>query len=518
MSQHIRPDGEHPDPVWDEAYELFDKSIEGTLTEADAAQLNELVAGDQAFRQGYLRYISTHAALHRTAIPVSTAFNRDLLESVEASGTQDTPSIQDALFTQDTVPRTADPVSPGTGQHAAWQTWLLAVMAAGIAILVIDWFAQSTPNQPLAKQADIVATLVTSKGCSWGESSLPTSQGSKLTRGRINLLTGLATIQFASGVSMSLEAPADVELIDSMNCVLHDGRMYATVPNAAQGFRVDTNTAVLVDHGTSFGVAVDKAVGMTDVQVFEGVVDVQQRTTQKKQRMLTGERTIVENGRFDIIDFDSDDVFNSINDEAEKDDFQDAITITTRNGQGREKNVLPFEPRAGAFKNRLIVKTSNMHPKYNSKSYIGLDLAAIQGKSIRRVSFQLSIIPSTRGYASLVPDATFAVYGVTDQNLDDWQPESMNWENAPANGALSSIDPARSVLLGRFEIPQGQDSGYATIESPQLVQFLTDDTNGIATLIVVRETSETNVRGLAHMFASSATRNGVAPTLRVITE
>lgn len=87
---------------------------------------------------------------------------------------------------------------------------------------------------------------------------------------------------------MSIEAPADLELVSAKRCVLHGGRLVAKVPPSAIGFIVDTPTAKLEDLGTEFGVNV-KGGGRADVTVFNGVVDARHVGSGEKRRMLTGE-------------------------------------------------------------------------------------------------------------------------------------------------------------------------------------------------------------------------------------
>ncbi|MGL1617872.1 hypothetical protein ACSTHL_23690, partial [Vibrio parahaemolyticus] len=64
--------------------------------------------------------------------------------------------------------------------------------------------------------------------------------------------------------------------------------------------------------------------------------------------------------------------------------------------------------------------------------------------------------PTGMGYASQVPDATFAVYGLKEESLDDWNEKTLRWSNAPANrDGGANLDLDKVVLLGKFEIAQG---------------------------------------------------------------
>jgi len=128
----------------------------------------------------------------------------------------------------------------------------------------------------------------------------------------------------------------------------------------------------------------------------------------------------------------------------------------------------------------------------------------------------LTFAPTGMGFASEVPDATFAVFGLTDESLDHWDEETIRWNNAPANrpGGLD-LDETRVVRLGTFEIVQGELSGTRSIEGSALAEFLNRDTNGMATFIVVRETQGSGRSDLVHGFANKNHPDLAPPTLRL---
>jgi hypothetical protein len=115
-----------------------------------------------------------------------------------------------------------------------------------------------------------------------------------------------------------------------------------------------------------------------------------------------------------------------------------------------------------------------------------------------------------------VPDATFRVYGVLDESLDGWEEKSLRWGDAPANApGGASVDPAKTVLLGSFEIAQGQLSGTRSIRGKALVDFLNRDQNRTATLILVRATPGSGQSDLVHGFASRRHPELSPPTLKL---
>src|SRR5208337_1522380 len=158
----------------------------------------------------------------------------------------------------------------------------------------------------------------------------------------LRLAEGVARIVFDNGAEVMLEAPADLELVSAQRCVLHGGRLVGRVPQQAIGFTVDTPTAVLKDLGTEFGVNV-KDAQTADVQVFNGMVDVQHRTSGKTERLLTGK-----NRRFgadDVSDFDPL-AEKPATDPAPRPGNAGArlVQISTAMGRGKDAYIQPLYP------------------------------------------------------------------------------------------------------------------------------------------------------------------------------
>ena len=76
---------------------------------------------------------------------------------------------------------------------------------------------------------EIIATLKENENAAW-ESSLPTTAGSKLRPGIMNLKAGVATIRFSSGAEITLEAPAEIEIQNPMRAKINRGNIVVHVP------------------------------------------------------------------------------------------------------------------------------------------------------------------------------------------------------------------------------------------------------------------------------------------------
>lgn len=95
--------------------------------------------------------------------------------------------------------------------------------------------------------------------------------GRPIPAGRFALASGAAQLTLTNGVTLLLDGPAEVELIDEMRAVLHAGSVVVRVPKGMSGFRLGTASAEVLDLGTEFAVRAGSGL-VTDVQVYEGAV------------------------------------------------------------------------------------------------------------------------------------------------------------------------------------------------------------------------------------------------------
>jgi hypothetical protein len=469
----------------DELYRLCEAAIEGRLTAEELGRLEALVLGDAALRRAYVEYMHQHASLRW---------------SVAEPGLLPLPRA-------DRKPVRAP---------AAWRGVVVRLAAAAALVAAIGLGLRWASGRDRA--ASSFARLAEGKACKWDGGTLPTEVGARLGAGRLRLAEGLARIRFDHGTEITLEAPADLELRSASRCVLHAGRLVANVPPPAVGFVVETPTAVLNDLGTEFGVNVHSA-GTSDVQVFRGLVDVQHRTSGRTEHLATGR-----NRRFAaeaVADFDPLAELPEAEPEArpagpDTERLRDE-QISTALGKGKDAFIQPKYPSEHHSDILLLVKYSaSSNPNYERKAYLGMDLTPLAGMEVVEARLSLTFAPTGMGYASEVPDATFAVYGLTDESLDDWDESTIRWSNAPANlPGGASLEPSMVTFLGTFEIVQGELSGTRSIEGDRLTEFLNRDTNGIATFIVVRQTQGSGRSDLVHGFANKKHPALPPPTLRL---
>jgi hypothetical protein len=64
-------------------------------------------------------------------------------------------------------------------------------------------------------------------------------------------------------------------------------------------------------------------------------------------------------------------------------------------------------------------------------------------------------------------------------------------------------------------VDQGVSRGSRTIRGQGILDFVKQDTNGMVTFIICRETDETTRDGLVHAFATKENGSNMPPLLRV---
>jgi hypothetical protein len=262
--------------------ELALRALDGHTGPVETASLQAQLAEDAGKRRLFVAL-----ALHAQALS-------EILGAHRQSGLWETGEIE-AID-----PQLADLESMGLTPlpRRVWLPWaittaacILAILATGLAI----WRRSSdrssgTPpaaisqpvRQPTERVAavrasgadfDEIAMLIELTGARWDASGgAPPAAGEMLGARRLVLTSGRATLAFASGVTLTLEGPADVDLVSIDRVFCRQGRLRARVPEGAKGFVVASPGSAVVDLGTEFGLNVG-ADGRSRVFVFEGAAE-----------------------------------------------------------------------------------------------------------------------------------------------------------------------------------------------------------------------------------------------------
>lgn len=279
---------------FDELRGLLEALCEETITPDQVARLETLVLADPEAEIYYLQYMQLQVDLLRefgTIAPRPGADCRDRTHASEGSEGElaDQPSVA--------------PDSRPAGR--SWTPWfrlsgIIAAAACMTALLVGGYLLGRRPEAAqrrarfaagtiadsrdpapgnrfpgAATASGLLALVIKLDGAQWEPSPMDgpaPAEGSVLAARCLRLSEGRATLSFFSGVTLTIEGPADLDLISVDRVFCRQGRLRARVPKGAEGFVVATPGSAIVDLGTEFGLNVE-VDGKARIMVFEGAAE-----------------------------------------------------------------------------------------------------------------------------------------------------------------------------------------------------------------------------------------------------
>jgi hypothetical protein len=246
----------------DRLLELAGSYCDGTASEQEVAWLEQLLAADADARLDFVKYGFVHgqapfaAAARAQRVSFATAF----------------PEISLAEARQ-----------PSRRPRARWAAAALVAVAAIAAVgtggVIGGFGGLFSPDRPAAAAIRLVApvaapalAMVTqSRFLLVRDEANPIWVGRGLNAGRLSILSGAVEMTLRNGVTIILQGPGELDLIDEMKAFLHTGNAVVRVPKGMSGFRLDTATTDVLDLGTEFAVKAESGF-ITEVQVYDGAV------------------------------------------------------------------------------------------------------------------------------------------------------------------------------------------------------------------------------------------------------
>ncbi|HAH47967.1 MAG TPA: hypothetical protein DCM07_24555, partial [Planctomycetaceae bacterium] len=274
MNQNTTPDNQ--------TIRLIDAFLQGTISDEQQQQLEQLLAADPEQRQLYIDYMHVHNGL--------------------ASWANETTASEDWI----PQPPTDNPPSPlnttrfllilGSSLIAATLLLSLAYYAGWNTRpdnlpSIADTAPENQSNEISTPQTDHIALLTQAVGVEW-DTSRNLQAGAGLSAGWLKLKQGTIQVELISGASILIEGPAAVKLISPLKAFCQYGKVRASVPEQAHGFTMETSRLNVVDLGTEFTLSLDQS-GSGQVQVIDGKVELHspdsQSTQANIQSLTTGE-------------------------------------------------------------------------------------------------------------------------------------------------------------------------------------------------------------------------------------
>jgi hypothetical protein len=392
----------------------------------------------------------------------------------------------------------------------------VAALAGMAAALVLAAFLLMRPGD--SEDRRTVATIVSEDGAAWSANGM-VGEGASLVPGTLRLEKGLASLRFESGAVVDLEAPVTIELLDPMRCRLTRGRAVFEMPESAVGFVVETPNGHAVDHGTRFAVALEEGSEKVEFGVLSGRISVHHDRTRASADVRTGDQVLLTS--------------SGINDARNGGPAPSARSQESRvlrfRANGSETSVVRGDMREDFLDpDSLFVKRDLPVPNEEQvdrvlwakdrRALIAFDLAGLDEREADHARLQLNMVPSDRGYASLLPELTrIEVYGIRDvPDLESWDAGELKWADAP--GSVSDgteVDLSEVSLLGSFEIERGFLQGPVAFESPELTSFVNEDRTGVVGFVLVPVSLPQEPWSLVHAFASSHHAEAAGPSLEI---
>jgi len=162
-------------------------------------------------------------------------------------------------------------------------TWAAAGAFSAWMLTALVWSFFRTPPAKLTEAVAVapaaaseryaqgIATILRQAGVEWTDGRRHTSN--ILGPGKLKFSRGLIELEFHRGARMVVEGPAEFELLSDMKARCIAGKVRAEIPSPSLGFELLTPVIRVVDHGTSFGVLVERN-GPCEVHVFNGDVNL----------------------------------------------------------------------------------------------------------------------------------------------------------------------------------------------------------------------------------------------------
>ncbi|MCF6312257.1 MAG: FecR family protein [Verrucomicrobiales bacterium] len=263
---------------------LFESYVDRSIDEEGARELLEFFASDSTAKDRFVEDLRTsHLLYGLEENSDGESVVKEVLESIRLGN--ESPDITEEVMAE--IRGDSEPVEGKVIRFFAWRRWGSA--AAAVAAIAVAALVALSLMFNAQDHKEGLATLTHVIGAKW-QGELPLNAGDELAKGRIHLLSGVARLDFANGVRVTLEGPTDFELIAVDEMRLHAGNLAAHVPPEGIGFLVHTEQAEVVDLGTTFGITVD-ANGKTEVAVFEGKVEV--TSVQSREEKIIDEGSVV---------------------------------------------------------------------------------------------------------------------------------------------------------------------------------------------------------------------------------
>lgn len=246
--------------------ELVAGVLSGAASEAERAEFGELLEADPARVAEYMRQARMHVLLEACA------------------GLREAKQGRRSVKLLDNMRRGASVLASHWRRVAA----IAALLVAGLSV----WHFSSpsswvSPVRGISSVSVKIATVRSNQHGQWADGR-EVVDGTALHAGVWMWQSGLVELVTTSGTVLLVEAPASLEIVDTLHARLLTGKLVVRMPKGCSGFVVDTPEMRVLDLGTEFGVSVSPA-GESQVQVYDGKVRAETYGSADRKELIAGE-------------------------------------------------------------------------------------------------------------------------------------------------------------------------------------------------------------------------------------
>lgn len=253
---------------------LFNAVREGTATDEQLSELDQMLAQDMKICKYYIEYIYMC-----TLLKSGKTFDQEHLAVPDICNMRFWKSLADYEKNAPMVELPKEKPQRELIQKVVYPLrerrkigkFAIVVLLNAAAMLFFVLFLKFTPPRDGVE----VATLIDSINAKWADTRLSLENGTRLRNDKTSLLLreGLVEIKFDNNAQVTIKGPAEFQIYDDDMIKLKYGQLYSQVPPEAYGFQVSTQHAKIIDLGTEFGVK-EEIDGDTEVHVFKGKISI----------------------------------------------------------------------------------------------------------------------------------------------------------------------------------------------------------------------------------------------------
>lgn len=212
----------------------------------------------------------------------------------------DGETLQDLLATEEISALTSGQSHTAAAAKPRWYQMPVLQVAAAIVLIATVLFAWNGRSP--------VAVIQDEANAVFAEDTTP--KDGILKSQAYSLIRGMISVEFRNGVSMTVKAPADFEIVDAFRVRLSRGSIRAFAPDSGHGFVIETPDVDIQDLGTEFGVSVDGSSGDSEVHVFDGEVNVNKHRAKETIASLeVGDSAKIHDGQINPSEAPAQDVY-----------------------------------------------------------------------------------------------------------------------------------------------------------------------------------------------------------------